>query len=32
MKLQFDEEKMSIKKRDKHIISNLPEKEKSGSF
>ena len=32
MKLQFDAEKMSIKKRDKHIISNLPEMEKSGSF
>ena len=32
MKMQFSFEKMSIKERDKNIINNLSEMEKSGSF
>ena len=32
MKLQFDAEKMSVKDRDKHIISKLAGIEKKGAF
>jgi len=32
MKLQFDVEKMSLKKRDDHIINKLSSMEKSGDF
>ena len=32
MKLQFDAEKMPIKDRDNHIIKQLSEMEKSGTF
>ena len=32
MKLQFDAEKMRIKDRDNHIIKQLSEMEKSGTF
>ena len=32
MKLQFDAEKMPIRDRDNHIIKQLAEMEKSGTF
>jgi hypothetical protein len=32
IKMQFNFENMPLKERDKHIINNLSEMEKSGSF